>query len=240
MTLTKVLDLYVSPGEFFTSTIKARRHHRIALPFLCVAVVCALSMFNVLTLQKQIITTVAATIQGNPNLPPAARDAIVESIRSGGTLLTVASSFSTFMYVPMWVLLTAILANLAILFNRDYEFMALLEVIGYAFAAYIPVLLFVAVVLLRFKLDIPRGGLYEASSIFQVTDALKDLGGTVKELFPANLVRYLNWFGFAWFYLIVAAGFHTLYRTRVWQTVFCLSVSGAMIYGAFLLLEAIQ
>ena len=218
----KVLDLYVDPAEFFRSEVGPGKQS-LRGPVCIIVGLIALSLIDLLVMQRQFFTLVNQSVLENPRLTSAARETIIAELEGVKPLVLAGAGFSSLYFLLLWPLLPAVLSNVASLFDRDYQFREMLRCSGLAFLAFYPCQI-ICTILLFWPIRLPYNPILASRGVSEFGTDLADFAALLRNSFPLAPVRAMNWAALFWFAVVVVIGFRQVYRLK-WPAA-VLSVGG--------------
>lgn len=231
---TSSFDLFVDPMAFFRAKVSGP-NKSLYVPTLLVLTACLISLYLMVLLRRQFIALVTHSLEFGSALPPVEKEALLEAVRSADLLSLVASGFLSFTWLIYWPLGAVLLANIAVLMNKDYRFRDVLHLNSYAFATLYPSLLLSVGLLLFFPLSLSEDPIRAIRGAVDVQQAFTDVAQQIKATFPVLAVRALNWVSLVWLHLVFMVAFRQLYGTKWWQASLAVSVTATILGGGILL-----
>jgi hypothetical protein len=213
-----LIDLYVDPVEFFRREIGSGKQS-LRGPALAVLAASLLSFANLLVMQHSLFNLVNQSIINNGYLSHGIKDSVLGEFQGLVPLILVSGGFGCFYFFILWPLIPAMLANAAVLWNRDYQYREMLRCTGLCFLAFLPVQV-VATLVALLPLHVPYNPLLSSRNVEDVGNDIADLVKVLRNGSPFLPVRNLNLLGTVWFGIVLLIGFRQLYCMK-WIASLC-------------------
>lgn len=229
----KLINLYVDPLEFFRKEALPDKTSLRGSAWTVIALM-AIGMLDLYLTERNMFGFLARSIQANPFLPKVDKGVVLDQLQSIKPMAIASAGFAGFYPLFIWLAIPGLLANAAILLNRDYHFKEMLRCTGLAFTVFYPGQI-ASTIVLCWSPRVPYNPVLSSRNPTDLTTDLNVLSGMIRNGFPTATVRDFNLLGFIWFGIVLTIAFRELYRLKWSYAILSVWGLAGLFYGSTLL-----